>query len=436
MCSTRSSHYSICYLSLITIFIIALLFSCSAIGLTPEDDSDDSNDTENGDQTELEADSYESNDELGNAKEISTETAITANIHNNEDVDFYSFTTGHSSDTYDTMQITLSTESSELHFRLELFNLNGESLATVRADNPGQDISYSFICNGGSMIIRVSGWDTIMGWDNGSHGNYTVEIENLDQNDSYAPNHSFETAADENLDTDISGTILSAGYEEDFYKFTNPNPEYWQRFDVNFTNVSEDYLVHFDVYDSDRNILLDTIEGNNEGANVSDSFTTKTDTFYVKVYGHDYYGDTSGDYTLNVSIGNSNDDNEPDDTFETAMYIDLSSLDYNGTGTIVKDAANDNDGDYEFFKVDLAAGKQITIEVDPEASDMEVHFSVYDESEALKHSEDGDNGQTIGYIPYNSGSTDTYFYVKLGGFLGDSANGNYSISFTEEDYTP
>ena len=138
-----------------------------------------------------------------------------------------------------------------------------------------------------------------------------------------------------------------------------------------------------------------------------------------------------GSYTF-TPVCNGNDDNEPDDTFEDAREI--TSFPTPVTGTILIDAANNNDGDYEFFKVTIYNGKKVEWEISPEASNTELHFNVYDTNKTLFGNVDGNKGQTVTGSMSNTSGSESYFYIKLGAFVGD--NGNYTISFTETDAAP
>jgi hypothetical protein len=54
---------------------------------------------------------------------------------------------------------------------------------------------------------------------------------------------------------------------------------------------------------------------------------------------------------------------------------------------------------------------------------------VYDAYKDYLGNEDGSDGQTINGSMNNTSGAESYFYIKLGGYVGD--NGNYTISFTE-----
>ncbi len=187
------------------------------------------------------------------------------------------------------------------------------------------------------------------------------------------------------------------------------------------------------IYGSDKK-ELGTKGTSTAGADLTYTFISKDDEFYVRVSGWDGYvnnNKSSGSYTF-TPVCNGNDDNEPDDTFEDAREI--TSFPTPVTGTILIDAANNNDGDYEFFKVTIYNGKKVEWEISPEASNTELHFNVYDTNKTLFGNVDGNKGQTVTGSMSNTSGSESYFYIKLGAFVGD--NGNYTISFTETDAAP
>src|SRR5690606_39204435 len=154
------------------------------------------------------------------------------------------------------------------------------------------------------------------------------------------------------------------------------------------TNVSDDLYGKIHIYGSDKQ-ELGTKGTSTAGADLTYTFT---------------------------SVCNGNDDNEPDDTFEDAREI--TSFPTSVTGTILIDAANNNDGDYEFFKVSIYDGKKVEWEVSPEASNTELHFNVYDTNKTLLGNVDGNRGQTITGSMSNTSGSESYFYIKLGAFVG------------------
>ncbi|HZK20542.1 MAG TPA: hypothetical protein VFC68_07445 [Treponemataceae bacterium] len=410
------------YGAVIVALLMLLATSCEAIL-----DTGGSNDTSNT------PDIYEDNDARGDAYTIEQGKAYNATISDVDDDDWFFFGTAHSSDTYDKMQIKVTNVSAELCIRLELYSSSGQSLANYGASTDGQTVTYTFATPGNSFYVRFSGWDGIV-LDNRSSGSYSFTISNLYANDAYAPNHKLATANSSVAFDQVAKGVLVSQYEDDWFKFTNPTSDSWNSYTISLTNVGENLYGAFSFYAESAVELksFKDISSKTKGADVTYTLVSKENVFYVRVSGWDGVildHRSSGEYDLKV-ICNGNDSNEPDDTFEQARVIDsFPSGDL--SGTILSEAANDNGGDYEFFKVSLAVGKKVAWSIAPEKANTELHFHVYDQGKELQGSVDGNDGQTITGSLNNSGTTATFFYIKLGAFLGD--NGNYTISFTETD---
>ena len=374
-------------------------------------------------------DDYEPNDERSEAFIIALDTTYDARISDDDDDDWFKITPAHGSDTYDQVQISVTDVSQSLFIRITIYASDGEELDYDYASTGGQDLTYTFATPGVDYYVRFSG-DIGYGVDHESNGNYSFTVSYMDANDEFAPNHSFETAEESLEFGNAYDGVLVSQYEDDFYKFTNPSPGTWNSYTISLTNVSGDLFGSFERYGADRASLGRTY-GTTQGADVSYTLTSNEDEFYLRVsgdigYGLDHY--SKGSYTLTVT-NNGNDDNEPDDTFGDAREITSYPTDL--TGTILSDAANDNGGDYEFFKVTIANNKKVSWSVDPDAANTELHFHVYNASQTYLGNEDGGDGQTINGNMSNTTGSDSFIYIKLGGFIGD--NGDYSISFTETD---
>lgn len=351
-------------------------------------------------------------------------------------MDFYSYTTAHGTDTFDKVSISLTNNSTDLRLHLELYDDQGSKLDGYTADTAGQNLTYTIACPGGTYIYRVSGWNTVMTVDNGSSGTYPAIVENLDVNDDQVPNHTCDTAFEASFGTEYNGVIVSI-YENDWFQVTNTDTDRWETFTVTLTEVSDTLARNVAIYD-DRQTELYHNDGAvlviDKGSDFTHTVATKSSGLYFWVYGwdnimHNTNGST-GTYTFQVTDNNANDSKEPDDTSDDARVINtFPTTDL--TGTILVDAANDNGGDYEWFVVSIAAGKRIEWSFDPEVTNTEMHFNVYDSSLGSLGSYDGSDGETVtGGLNNNSGA-DTTFYIKLGAFVGD--NGNYTAAFTETD---
>ncbi len=371
-------------------------------------------------------DEFEPNNTWQNAFPVPQEELLTANISDEADVDYYMFTTTHSNKTYDVMSFEFTNVGEEMRICIEVLDDKGQVLVNDLSNSAGANWTYLMTCPGGTYILKVFGDDGFQKYT----GPYTFKVLNQNMNDDYAPNHVIDMSAEAALNEDIAGKILSYD-EEDFFLFTNEHPDYWQRFTLAFSEVSSDFMVHFELYNEGRESFAEGSSAPDKGVDLSYSFPVKTGHIFLKVFGYDYYENTKGSYTVNLSVTDPNDDHEPDDTFSQARIIDsypTGELE----GTIVCDAANDNPGDYEFFKVTVKAGKKVDFTVTPEVQNTELHFGIYDSGEVYTGSgKDGDDGEALNYFLNNSTAEDVILYLKLGAFRGD--NGNYSISFTESD---
>jgi hypothetical protein len=415
-----------------TIFFISTLTLCFAFSflfVSCEKDDPDIGDGDDNEEPTATVDEFEPNNERAEAVAIELDTKYNAEISDKDDDDWIKFSTAHTSDTYDKMEIKITDVSPELFIHIEIYTSDGGSVATAGTNTGGQNLTYTLATPGADFYVRFSGWSGYAS-DHASSGKYSFTISNLDTNDNFAPNHTFETA-EESLEygSSYNGVIVSK-YEDDYYKFTNPTPGAWNSYTFTLTDVSDGLYGKFNRYGADKSAL--GYEGaTTAGADLTYTFISKEDEFYIRVSGWSGYASdhaSSGSYIF-TPASNGNDDNEPDDTFEDAREITSFPTDL--TGTILKEAANNNNGDYEFFKVTLNGNKKVSWTVDPDAANTELHFKIYNSDEVYDRIVDGDDGEIINDSMNNAGATDTYFYIKLGAYVGD--NGNYTISFTETD---
>lgn len=381
---------------------------------------------------QLKPDTFESNNVLEDAKTISLDENLDVCLHEVSDEDYYKFTTAHSSSTYDKIKISLTALSQDIMFRLEIYSTEGELLDNYTVDNPGQNLNYTISCPGGTYILRISGWHEVMHSDYGSCGEYSMVVTNLYLNDDYVPNNTRDSSAVIEINENISGVIVSR-YENDWFLVQNDSSEKWESFTFKLTNVSDEMCPYIAVYDENKEKISSEYK-ESFGSSVTINLVSKSNKFFIHVCGWDEImhsqNGTSGSYNLEVIDDNLNDSYEPDDSFETSRLIE----EYTGSniyGTILTYAANNNDGDYEYYKINIPANTKISWTIDPEASNTELHYTVYDSNKSYLGSTDGDDGQTLNSYIDNAGSVDTYCYIKLGAFVGD--NGNYTISFTSSD---
>ncbi len=393
------------FLTLKFLFALLIAFSFSACEENGENGK-------NGDDPT--SDASEPNNSRSEASTLTLSQWTSAYV-DEEDIDWYSFTVTH--EAFDIVLIEAQNLSDELEIELGLYDEDGNEIGSWGGGN-GANVNVNFSTVAGTFYIKI-----ISRYSNNA-GEYKLKVANTNANDANEPNETSDAAAELGSlpVTNLAGSLVSK-YEQDWYTFTTENDGVWDKVSIDIQNNSEELELLFEVYDSEHN-KIDEVGGGN-GANVNLTLPTKGGTYYLVVKSR--YENNKGDYTLTIENQNLNDDNEPDDTFENAREINSFP---SGTlsGTIVVDAEGDNGGDYEFFKVTLNEDKKVEFTVDPEASNTEMHFNIYGNDQSYLDNYDGGDGQTINYFVNNTGSS-TYFYIKLGAFVGD--NGNYTISFTE-----
>jgi len=248
--------------------------------------------------------------------------------------------------------------------------------------------------------------------------------------DEYEPNNSLTEAIELTLETQINASISKG--DHDFYSFNVDNQGVIENAQIELGNFSDNLQLVCSIYDNLGNLRITYEGGASYGFKIN--LSTTGGSYFLEIY--DKSGDEEGDYTIKVTDLNDNDDNEPNDTFGQATVIS-SYPTGNIPCTIVADASSEYpNGDFDFFLVLVRANKRVDFTVSPLASDLKLHFKIYDESQMLKDEGlDGDDGQVLKFYLNNpSGSDVITMYIKLGGILGETTyNGDYTISFTESD---
>jgi len=243
--------------------------------------------------------------------------------------------------------------------------------------------------------------------------------------DEYEPNNSLTESIELTLETQINASISKG--DHDFYSFTVDNQEIIENALIELGNFSGNLQLVCSIYDDLGNIRV-TYEGG-EGTGYAIKWPTTGGTYYLEIY--DKSGDEEGDYTIKVTDLNDNDDNEPNDTFSQSKVI--SSIPATITGTIVADAdANNTLGDFEFFTILVPGNTTINATATPVGTDMKLNMESFDEMHVSIENITGEEGHVISLpLDNNTSAGEAQFYVKLGGLLGDSYNGDYSITFDD-----
>ena len=370
------------------------------------------------------ADIYEPNETFDQAAPLDMESGANATLLIN-DADYYEVT-NQETDVVDNIRIHVENLSTA-NLLLEVYDENRQMVGEIWYPGNSANATFYYHTNAATFYVRVTGKDAET-----YPCDYVLTVSHMNDADAFEPNGTIDEAALFPLDEIHDCTFLVN--DDDYYKIENASSEnIWDLYEVQFTNNS-DINPRFRFYDNDKTELGDyEIWYPGSSANFSQRIPMKSGSsngVYFLVNGKDGTGiNGSCPYQLKVVSLHMNDDNEPDDTFAQAREI-TSYPSGTISGAVVTVAANDNGGDYEFYKVTLNAGKKVSFTIDPESSDTEMHFGIYDSSQAYMDGLDGGDGQTLDYYVNNSGSQSVSFFIKLGGFPG-ATNGNYTISFTE-----
>jgi hypothetical protein len=368
------------------------------------------------------ADEYEPNNTLSEAYAVALGTKYKAKISEETDDDWFKITPSHGRDTYDKVQISVTDVSADLKIRLELYSAEGKSLESHGTSTGGQTLTYTFATPGVDYYVRFSGWDGFT--DHRTTGSYSFTVSNMNANDEFAPNHTIGTAKPIEFGTPYNGVLVSK-YEDDYYKFTNPNLDKWSSYTINLTNVSEDLKVRIRLYGADKSVL-DSKGSGTAGADFSYTFVSKEDEFYLQVLGWDGFTDyrTSGSYTLTVSAEYPNDEFAPNHTIGTACPIELDKS-YNGVIVSIEED--------DWFKItpshDSDTYDEVQISVTDVSANLKIHLELCNaEGVSVANHGASTGGQALTYTFATPGVD---YYVRFSGwdgFTDHRTTGSYSFT--------
>ena len=244
--------------------------------------------------------------------------------------------------------------------------------------------------------------------------------------DGLEPNNSRGEAFDLTLGEQVDASIAKG--DHDWYSFTVETSGIIDIARIAIENLTDEMELTAVLYDSQGN-QFGSLTGD-AGINMNINLSTRTGSYYIEIY--DKNSDREGKYKLTITLLQANDSNEPDDTFEDARIV---SSYPSGviTGTILVNASDDNqNGDFEFFKVLIDTDKAVAFTVTPAADDIKLNYKIFKEDRSVVADEtEGTPGQIL-QASVGSGSGDSMTrYLRVGATLGDTGNGNYTISFTE-----
>lgn len=246
--------------------------------------------------------------------------------------------------------------------------------------------------------------------------------DNLEPNNSR--NEAFELTLGEQVDASI------AKGDHDWYSFSIETNGIIDKALIEIINLTEEMELTAVLYDSQGN-QFGSFTGN-AGINMNISLSTRSSSYYIEIY--DKNSEQEGKYELTITLLQANDSNEPDDTFEDAHIVDSYPSGVI-TGTILVNASDDNQyGDFEFFVLSVDVDKKVDFTLTPDADDIKMNYKIFKEDRSVVVEEtEGTAGQILqASVGSGSGGSMTR-YLRVGATLGDTGNGNYTISFTQTD---
>lgn len=244
--------------------------------------------------------------------------------------------------------------------------------------------------------------------------------DNLEPNNSR--NEAFELTLGEQIDASI------AKGDHDWYSFSIETNGIIDKALIEINNLTAEMELTAVLYDSQGN-QFGSFTGN-AGINMNISLSTKTSSYYIEIY--DKNSEQEGKYELTITLLQANDSNEPDDTFENARIVDSYPSGVI-TGTILVNASDDNqNGDFEFFILLIDTDKAVDFTLTPTADDIKMNYKIFNADRSVVADEtEGTPGQILQASVGDGSGGSMSRYLRVGATLGETGNGNYTISFTE-----
>jgi hypothetical protein len=246
--------------------------------------------------------------------------------------------------------------------------------------------------------------------------------------DEYEPNDSRSSAVPVTLGQQYKASIATD--DRDWFSFTIDNGGIIDVTSILVSEVTANLDIGMTLYEASGS-PIGTIFSD-PGMDIGINLATRGGSFYLEIYS--YSGSNKGHYSLVIENLGLNDDYEPDDNFAQARLIETfpsGSI----TGNVIWEASTDEpNGDWEFFKVLVSAGRKVSFQVSPAAQDIKLQYELFGNDQlSLGSPVLGSEGEALSSSFNNPGATDLYFFIKLGGKPNNEMNGNYSISFQESE---
>jgi hypothetical protein len=332
--------------------------------------------------TPAENDQFAPNDDFESAAPIS-EGVSEARIVGGES-DFYRL----EANSTDAISVDMTSADSLNDLAIRLYDADRNQL--VADGNDFEGIDYTLKApETGTYYIQVLGQSTQTTSD------YTLNVDVVTpaENDQFAPNDDFESAAP--ISEGVSEARIVGG-ESDFYRLEANSTD---AISVDMTSADSLNDLAIRLYDADRNQLV--ADGNDfEGID----YTLKapeTGTYYIQVLGQSTQ--TTSDYTLNVDVVTpaENDQFAPNDDFESAAPLREEFNDARVVG-----------GEADYYKVTLNESESISAEIRTadSLSDLVIRLYAPDRTQVAS---DGNDFDGIG-VSHQATTAGTY-YIEVAG---------------------
>ncbi|WP_256407078.1 PPC domain-containing protein (plasmid) [Haloplanus ruber] len=332
--------------------------------------------------TPAENDQFAPNDDFGSAASI-PEGSSEARIVGGES-DFYQL----EANATDAISVDITSADSLDDLAIRLYDAERSQLA---ADgNSFQGIDYTIKApETGTYYIEV------LGQSQQTTSNYTLNVDVVTpaENDQFAPNDDFESAASI---PEGSSEARIVGGESDFYQL-EANVTDAISVDIASADSLDDLAIR--LYDAERNQLV--ADGNSfQGIDYTIK-APETGTYYIEVLGQSQQ--TTSDYTLNVDVVTpaENDQFAPNDDFESAAPLREEFSDARIVG-----------GELDYYKITLNESESVSAEIRTADSLSDLVIRLYDPGRTQVASDGNDfGGLTISHQATTSGT----YYIEIAG---------------------
>ena len=366
----------------------------------------------------------ESNNTTTTANSVTIGDSVSGSVSTAEDVDYYKINLSTAGN------LSIKFTSYIEYYSIFVLDADGKEVWDSKENNwvaEAGRITNTHILDlkAGTYYIKVDGYYY---WGNrtGSY-NYTTTFISAKENIS-EPNQQITTASPIQFNSTIKGQI-ALNDEVDYLSISLPSAG---KLTVKITSEIEYYSLF--LLDEDGHELWNEkeVQWVAETNRITNTYTLdlQKGTYYIKVNGHEYWGDHTGNYSIVASFSSANESiAEPNNSIPEACGISLNS-------TIKGQVALNDEADY--CKFVLPANDSISVTI---KSWLEYYsLYLYDESgkEVWKKEEIQYNGDT-GYIE-NTYSIDlnagTYYLKVNGYYYWGNRTGNYQLTINGKNPVP